>query len=115
MTGPRENMVGMRFGKWTVQAFVGRRGNGSIWRCRCDCGATKVIRRWELLHSIKRACNRCALLESPAYRRVAAWRAADMPQVEMARRLGVLDERTTRAVERSHGKANRGAGMIVAR
>lgn len=38
------NMVGMRVGRWTV---VGRAENSptgkAMWRCACDCGATKVL------------------------------------------------------------------------
>ncbi len=29
------NMTGMRFGRWTVQSYIGKR----LWLCRCDCGA----------------------------------------------------------------------------
>ena len=56
------DLTGQRHGKWTVLEFVGSPQSKSLWRCRCDCGAVKVIRRSVLLKGIKRACNRCAML-----------------------------------------------------
>jgi len=39
------DLAGRRFGKLSVQEFVGRAGNGqSVWRCACDCGKETSVR-----------------------------------------------------------------------
>jgi len=41
----RLDLVGQRFGRWTVIEFAGvaRRGQ-SLWRARCDCGTERTVR-----------------------------------------------------------------------
>jgi hypothetical protein len=87
------NLVGQRFGKWTVLEFAGHRGFNGMWRCRCDCGTIKVIRREVLLGAVKGSCDRCAKLAKESFQQVARWRAQGIPQVEMARRLGTKKQR----------------------
>jgi hypothetical protein len=84
----RRDLVGQRFGKWTVLAFAGNRVLHGTWRCRCDCRTVKVIRQEVLLMRNKGFCDRCAKLAKPAFQKVAQCRAQGVPQVEMARRLG---------------------------
>jgi hypothetical protein len=93
MTGPRKNMVGQRIGKWTVEAFAGRRDGRGVWRCKCHCGTVKVIRRSVLLHSVKRSCDRCAKLAKSEYKAAARLLAAGITQAEIARRMGVTRQR----------------------
>jgi hypothetical protein len=41
-TGRKRNeLTGMKFGRWTVLRFGGRRGWASTWVCRCECGTVK--------------------------------------------------------------------------
>lgn len=37
------NLTGLRFGKLAVLAYAGRHTYGHLWRCVCDCGATKTV------------------------------------------------------------------------
>jgi hypothetical protein len=89
----RLDLVGQQFGKWTVLEFAGHRGFNGTWRCRCECGTIKVIRREVLIDTVKGSCDRCAKLAKPAFQKVAQWRAQGIPQVEMARRLGTKKQR----------------------
>lgn len=43
--GRRIDLLGQRFGRLTVIEETDRRANGSIlWKCRCDCGNTVLVR-----------------------------------------------------------------------
>lgn len=42
--GKKRDIVGQRFGRLTVVAFDHRARNGSMWRCKCDCGGEKIAR-----------------------------------------------------------------------
>lgn len=35
---PKIDLTGKKFGKLTVVEYLGRKGHGSYWRCKCDCG-----------------------------------------------------------------------------
>lgn len=40
--GPKENLIGKRFGLLTVISMTGeKRDDNFVWHCRCDCGKTK--------------------------------------------------------------------------
>jgi hypothetical protein len=104
MGRPPLNLVSQRFGKWTVLELAGQRGSARFWRCRCDCGTVKVIRREILLHGTRGACDRCANLAKPSYQKVARWRAQNVPQVEMARRLGTSRQRVGKMLDVIEGR-----------
>lgn len=43
--GRRIDLLGQRFGRLTVIEETNRRANGSIlWKCKCDCGNTVLVR-----------------------------------------------------------------------
>lgn len=50
------NLVGRRFGKWTVLTFV----RTQHWLCRCDCGFEAVLRGANLSYGSTTQCQRCA-------------------------------------------------------
>lgn len=60
----RHNLLGQRFGKWTVIApaenYPGT--NKRRWLCRCDCGNEKVVNQEGLLQGTSTSCG-CALPE----------------------------------------------------
>lgn len=51
-------MTGRRFGRWTVQSRAEdyRRGIPQ-WLCRCDCGASRVVRAGILTSGASRSCG----------------------------------------------------------
>lgn len=51
--GPRKDITGRRFGRWSVLAFVGN----SFWLCRCDCGAERTIRGPHLKSGHSQSCG----------------------------------------------------------
>lgn len=56
------DLTGLRFGRLTVLAKAGIRGEGkrgsrSIWLCRCDCGKEKVVTRNSLVTGNTRSCG----------------------------------------------------------
>lgn len=58
----KNDLVGMRFGRWTVISQTDDIGNGTMWNCRCDCGTEKAVRGWQLTGGDTKSCG-CALLE----------------------------------------------------
>lgn len=56
-----ENLVGKKFGKWTVISKSERRSGGNTyWRCRCECGNEADVQRQSLRHSKSTQCLSCA-------------------------------------------------------
>lgn len=55
----RQDLVGRRFSRLTVTAFVGIRGayQQSVWRCRCDCGREKIVSGSNLRSDEVRSCG----------------------------------------------------------
>lgn len=52
-----KNIVGQRFGKWTVLAPC-KTGAKYKWLCRCDCGVEKQILSYMLRHGKSKSCGR---------------------------------------------------------
>lgn len=54
------DMVGQRFGSWTVIERHGLNGNHeAVWRCRCDCGNEREFTRRALVNGKRLRCKRC--------------------------------------------------------
>lgn len=53
--------MGRRFGRYTVLAFVGMRGDESVWLVVCDCGTVKELQR-QCITSSKRLVPNCGCL-----------------------------------------------------
>lgn len=55
------DLNGQRFGFLVVESYVGSRdGKGAVYQCRCDCGATVLVRGGRLRPGDQRACPRPA-------------------------------------------------------
>jgi len=56
------NILGQRFGRLTVLSWVGTDAQrGSMWKCRCDCGEERVVRRRNLItpgNTVSCGCHR---------------------------------------------------------
>jgi hypothetical protein len=53
----RLDLVGKRFGRWTVLRCAASRWNDSCWLCRCDCGAERVVTGGRLASGRSRSCG----------------------------------------------------------
>jgi hypothetical protein len=53
----RRDLTGKRFGRWEVVALAPATGGESQWRCRCDCGTWRVMRRAYLTSGDSRSCG----------------------------------------------------------
>jgi hypothetical protein len=42
-TPRKQNLLGERFGRWTVIAEANTRNNIAYWLCRCDCGVEREV------------------------------------------------------------------------
>jgi hypothetical protein len=64
----RLDLVGQRFGRWTVIEFAGvaRRGQ-SLWRARCDCGTERTVRGHNLRDGDTRSCGCLAMSKRIAH------------------------------------------------
>lgn len=51
--GPRKDITGQKFGRWTVISFAGN----SFWECRCECGAVSVLSGGHLKKGHSRSCG----------------------------------------------------------
>lgn len=56
------DLTGRRFGSLVVERLDGKEAHGqTLWLCRCDCGGSRVVRRWKLTGARWRAtaCLAC--------------------------------------------------------
>lgn len=47
------DLTGQKFGKWTVNNYVGR----SMWECVCDCGTVAKVESYSLRSGNSRSCG----------------------------------------------------------
>lgn len=52
----RINLIGKRFGKWTV-LNLSKSGRHTFWSCRCDCGNEKEVRADVLRTGLSQSCG----------------------------------------------------------
>ena len=54
-------MLGKQFGKWTVlfQTSAPNNRRGRFYQCRCECGTTKSVSAYNLIHSKSTKCEEC--------------------------------------------------------
>lgn len=57
--GPKENLVGRRFGRLSVLSYAGN----STWNCVCDCGRTSVVHTGALNFGTSQSCG-CKAVET---------------------------------------------------
>lgn len=53
----RIDMLGQRFGRLTVVAYIGSFAVGARWRCRCDCGNLTEVYRNNLVRNQVASCG----------------------------------------------------------
>ena len=52
------DLTGSRFGRWTVLEYAGRSKRGEVqYKCRCDCGTERVLRRTSLTSGNSKSCG----------------------------------------------------------
>lgn len=52
------DLTGQRFGRWMVFALAGQnKRRQSLWHCRCDCGADKVVSGSSLRSGMSQSCG----------------------------------------------------------
>ncbi len=55
--GFRKDLAGRRFGRLVVKEYVGKRGTGYFWLCKCDCGSSKMVRSGRLKTGSTKSCG----------------------------------------------------------
>ncbi len=53
------DLAGRRFGRWTVLSQAKRSKSGTLWLCRCDCGAEQTVLANSLRRGTSKSCG-CA-------------------------------------------------------
>jgi hypothetical protein len=54
----RGNLVGQRFGRWTVVAMAGvNRWRDRLWLCQCMCGQTRLLPRSTIVSGESKSCG----------------------------------------------------------
>lgn len=52
------DLTGSCFGRWTVLEYAGRSKRGEVqYKCRCDCGTERVLRRTSLTSGNSKSCG----------------------------------------------------------
>lgn len=59
MRGQVRDIMGQRFGHWTVIEFLGVNNHRAEWLCRCDCGTERVMPSGRLCNGSSKSCG-CA-------------------------------------------------------
>lgn len=54
---PRNCPEGKRFGRWTVQQYVGKRGHNHLWLCKCECGTERPVLSFSLVSGRSKDCG----------------------------------------------------------
>lgn len=54
---PKFDLTGQRFGRLVALGAVGRRPNGIVWKCKCDCGKTTSVPACNLRCGGTRSCG----------------------------------------------------------
>ena len=58
----KEDMIGLRFNKWTVLEFSHKHERSGNWYylCRCDCGNTGIVKGTSLRKGGSKQCKQCS-------------------------------------------------------
>lgn len=83
---PRLDLTAQRFGRWTVLCYAGKRGEASMWLCRCECGSEHEIYARNLRNGRSTQC--CACMHR-GRRRVITCGGVSRTMTEWAVALGV--------------------------
>ena len=55
---PTENLIGQKFGRWTViERAPSRKGRAAYWICQCDCGTKREVRGQNLKNGKSQSCG----------------------------------------------------------
>lgn len=52
-----KDIIGQKFGKWTVLEYKEKRGNAHYWLCKCECGNTAIVRGGSLAQGTSKSCG----------------------------------------------------------
>lgn len=61
------NLLGKKFGKWTVVSKINTTASASFWYCKCDCGKFKQVRGTCLNMGLSKSCG-CGSIEASKIR-----------------------------------------------
>ena len=53
----RENIIGKRYGRWSVIKYIGNKNNKPYYFCKCDCGVEKEVCRDYLVNGMSCSCG----------------------------------------------------------
>jgi len=58
----KEDMIGLRFNKWTVLEYSHKHERSGNWYylCRCDCGNESTVKGSSLRNGISKQCKQCS-------------------------------------------------------
>jgi hypothetical protein len=67
-----KDLTGKRFGRLDVLRYAGSTGNGALWLCLCNCGATRIASGKSLIKGSTQKCKAChglkhGMHKSPEY------------------------------------------------
>ena len=62
----KEDMIGLRFNKWTVLEYSHKNERSGNWYylCQCDCGALSQVKGSSLRNGNSKQCKKCANKEN---------------------------------------------------
>ena len=54
-----KDLIGMKFGKWTVLKRLPNRKRALLWECQCECGNIVAVHGTSLKSGTSRGCIEC--------------------------------------------------------
>lgn len=52
-----KNLTGMKFGRFIIVSYAGKRGRQPYWNCMCECGTSKTVHGGHLKEGRSRSCG----------------------------------------------------------
>ncbi len=68
----KRNLIGEKFGRWTVIGKADIRNGMTVWKCRCECGTEKEVYQKHLLSGASASCG--CLAKEKARERIELYR-----------------------------------------
>jgi len=69
----KPDLIGSKFGRWTVTGKTRNKHNQLMWECKCSCGTTRSVMASSLLRGISTSCG-CYAIERISGSNGAQWK-----------------------------------------
>lgn len=57
MTRRLTDLIGQKYGRWTVQHYIGPAPGTQMWLCKCDCGQERAVSAGNMKSGASKSCG----------------------------------------------------------